>query len=71
MAKQATQPMSPTALAEKLAGKDEAAKVAKTFVRPFLRRHFARSEESRGTSWQVTPDQQKAVIDAWNARTAA
>lgn len=62
--------MTPTALAAKLAGKENAEKVAKTFVRPYLRRHFARSDEQRGTSWTLSADQVKAVTDAYKARKA-
>lgn len=63
-------PMTPTALAAKLAGKDEAAKVAKTFVRPYLRKHFARAKDAKGTSWNLTTAQVKAVTDAYKARKA-
>jgi hypothetical protein len=62
--------MTPTELAASLAGKDNAEKVAKTFVRPFLRRHFARKDDQRGTSWALTPEQVKAVTEAYKARKA-
>ena len=62
--------MTPTSLAAKLAGADNAEKVAKTFVRPYLRRNFTRTSEQRGTSWTLTPDQVKAVTDAYKARKA-
>jgi hypothetical protein len=62
--------MTPTQLATKLAGADNAEKVAKTFVRPYLRKHFARNDEARGTSWTLTNDQIKAVTDAYKARKA-
>jgi hypothetical protein len=62
--------MTPTELATKLAGADNAEKVAKTFVRPYLRKHFARSSEARGTSWVCDADQIKAVTDAYKARKA-
>lgn len=65
-----TKTMTPTELAATLAGKDQAEKVAKTFVRPYLRRHFARTSEARGTSWTLTPDQVKAISDAYKARKA-
>ena len=61
--------MTPSQLAEKLAGKENAAKVAKTFVRPFLRKNFTRKSEAMNTSWFLTPAQVKAVTDAWKART--
>ena len=62
--------ITPTALAEKLAGKEQAEKVAKTFVRPYLRRNFARKDEARATSWALTPEMVKAVSDAYKARKA-
>jgi hypothetical protein len=62
--------MTPTELATKLAGKDSAEKVAKTFIRPYLRRNFARSPEARATSWALTPEMIKAVSDAYKARKA-
>lgn len=63
--------MTPNQLAAKLAGADNAEKVGKTFVRPFLRRHFARKAEAKGTSWELTDDQIKAVTAAYKARTKA
>lgn len=63
--------MTPNQLAAKLAGSDNAEKVGKTFVRPFLRKHFARNEEQKGTSWELSTEQVKAVTDAWKARTKA
>lgn len=62
--------ITPTSLAAKLAGKDNAEKVAKTFVRPYLRKHFARNDEQRGTSWALTAEQVKAISDAYKARKA-
>lgn len=65
-----TQTMTPTSLAASLAGKDNAAKVAKTFVRPYLRKNFARAKDAKGTSWTLTPAQVKAVREAYKAKTA-
>ena len=62
--------MTPTELATKLGGKDNAEKLAKTLVRPYLRKHFARTAEQRGTSWDLTPEAIKAVTDAYKARKA-
>ena len=64
-----TKTMTPTQLAAKLAGADNADKVAKTFVRPFLRKNFARKDEARGTSWTLNAAQVKAVTEAWKARS--
>lgn len=66
----AASPITPTALAEKLGGKDGAAKLAKTFVRPYLRRHFARAKDAKGTSWNLSAAQVKAITEAYKARTA-
>ena len=57
--------MTPNQLATKLAGKDNADKVAKAFVRPFLRRNFSRKADAKGSSWYLTPEQVKAVTAAW------
>ena len=62
--------MTPTALATKLAGADNADRVAKAFVRPYLRRHFARAKDAKGTSWEMNPAQVKAVTAAWKKRQA-
>ena len=62
--------MTPTQLATKLAGADNAEKVAKTFVRPYLRKHFTRSSDSKGTSWVLNAAEIKAVSDAYKARQA-
>ena len=66
----ATEPktMTPTQLASELAGKDNAEKVAKTFIRPFLRRQYKRDAEAHGTSWLLDPSQVKAVKEAWSKR---
>jgi hypothetical protein len=61
---------TPTKLAASLAGADSADRVAKAFVRPYLRRHFARSKDAKGTSWELTPTQVKAVRAAWKKRQA-
>jgi len=63
--------LTPNTLAAKLAGADNAEKIGKTFVRPYLRKHFARAESARGTSWTLTDEQVKAVTDAYKARTKA
>ena len=63
--------LTPNQLAAKLAGADNAEKVGKTFVRPYLRKHFARNAESKGTSWDLTDEQVKAVTTAYKARTKA
>jgi hypothetical protein len=60
--------VTPTQLATELAGKDNAEKVAKTFIRPFLRRQYKRDVETHGTSWFLDPSQVKAVKEAWNKR---
>lgn len=67
----AQEQLTPTSLAAKLAGKDNAEKVAKTFVRPYLRRHFARNADQKGTSWVLTPAQVKDVTAAYKARSEA
>ena len=61
----ATTTLTPTQVAEKLAGKENAQKVAKAFVRPFLRKNYARKVEAKNTSWALTPVQVKAVIEAY------
>ena len=62
--------MTPNQLAAKLAGADNAEKIGKTFVRPFLRKHFVRADEAKGTSWELNPEQIKAVTAAYKARKA-
>jgi len=62
--------LTPTQLATKLAGADSSERVAKAFVRPYLRRHFARAKDAKGTSWNLTPAQIKAVTDAWKKHQA-
>jgi len=66
----ATTTTTPTELAKALAGADSAERVAKAFVRPYLRRHFARAKDAKGTSWNLTPAQVKAVKEAWKKRQA-
>lgn len=63
--KMAATTMTPTQVAEKLAGKEKAQKVAKAFVRPFLRKNYARKAEAKNTSWILTPAQVKAVTEAY------
>jgi hypothetical protein len=63
-------PLTPTQLATQLAGADNATQLAKAFVRPYLRRHFARAKDAKGTSWHLTAAQVKAVREAYKARQA-
>lgn len=63
--------MTPTELATKLAGSDNAGKVAKTFVRPYLRKHYARGANAKGTSWKLTPKQAQEITKAFKARAAS
>jgi hypothetical protein len=65
-----TKTLTPTQLATSLAGADNAAQVAKAFVRPFLRKNFARAKDAKGTSWYLTAAQVKAVKEAYAARVA-
>jgi hypothetical protein len=62
--------MTPNQLAAKLAGSDNAERIGKAFVRPFLRRHYARDDSLRGSSWNLTDEQIKLVTAAWKARQA-
>jgi hypothetical protein len=62
--------LTPTQLATKLAGADSSDRVAKAFVRPFLRRHFARAKDAKGTSWNLSAAQVKAVTEAYKKRQA-
>ena len=71
MATKEKKPLTPTQLAAELADTGEAADataLAKSFVRPYLRKHFAR--EVKGTAWYLTDDQVKAVREAYAARQA-
>lgn len=63
-----TKVLTPTQLATKLAGADSAERVAKAFIRPFLRKHYTRKPDQRGSAWNLTPDQVKAVTAAWKKR---
>jgi len=67
MAKKATT-VTPNDLAEKLAGAANREKVGKTFVRPFLRRHYSRDAATKGTGWLLTAEQADAVTAAYRAR---
>jgi hypothetical protein len=62
--------MTPNQLATKLGGADNAEKLGKAFIRPFLRKHFTRDANAKGTSWELTPEQIKSVTDAYKARKA-
>lgn len=61
--------LTPNQLAEKLAGAANRDKVGKTFVRPFLRKHYAREAGTKGTGWLLTDEQVAAVTAAYRART--
>lgn len=60
--------MTPNTLAGKLAGASNAERVGKAFVRPFLRRHYARDAAAKGSSWYMTDEQIAAVTAAYKAR---
>lgn len=62
--------MTPNQLAGKLAGDANAERIGKAFVRPFLRRHYARDASLKGSSWNLTDEQRDAVTAAYKARTA-
>lgn len=71
MATAKTTTMTPNQLAAKLAGAENADRIAKTVIRPFLRRTFPRAAELRGSAWILDAKQIKAVEDHWKARTSA
>lgn len=60
--------MTPNELAAKLAGRDASERVGKAFVRPFLRKHYARDASAKGSSWNLTDEQRDAVTAAFKAR---
>lgn len=60
--------VTPNDLAAKLAGASNREKVGKTFVRPFLRRYYARDAKVKGSSWFLTDEQIAAVTAAYRAR---
>jgi len=60
--------MTPNELAAKLAGKDSAERIGKAFVRPMLRKHYAREASLKGSSWALTDEQVAAVTAAFKAR---
>lgn len=60
--------MTPNQLASKLAGADNAERIGKAFVRPYLRRYFTRDGSLRGTSWNLTDAQVAEVTAAWKAK---
>lgn len=60
--------LTPNALAASLAGSDNADRIGKAFVRPFLRRHYTRDAQVKGSSWNLTPEQIAAVTAAYKAR---
>ncbi len=59
--------MTPNQLAAKLAGRDDSERIGKAFVRPFLRRHYARDDSLKGSSWTLTDEQTAAVTAAYRA----
>jgi len=60
--------MTPNTLAAKLVGSDNAERIGKAFVRPFLRKHYARDGSLKGSSWNLTDEQVALVMAAWKAR---
>lgn len=62
--------MTPNQLAAKLAGSDNAERLGKAFVRPFLRKHYARDASLKGSSWNLTDEQRDAIVAAYRARQA-
>jgi len=62
--------MTPNQLAAKLAGQENAERIGKAFVRPFLRKHFTRDVSLNGSSWNLTDEQIKLITDAYKARQA-
>lgn len=60
--------MTPNQLAAKLAGADNADRIGKAFVRPFLRRHFTRDSSMKGSSWNLSDEQIACVTAAWKAK---
>lgn len=61
-------PLTPNALAEKLAGADNRERIGKTIVRPLLRRYFTRDNTLKGSNWILSPTQVAFVTAAYNAR---
>jgi hypothetical protein len=62
--------VTPNQLAAKLAGSENAERVGKAFVRPFLRRHYTRDAALKGSAWNLTDEQRDAVTAAYKARQA-
>ena len=60
--------MTPNALAAKFAGVENAERIGKAFVRPYLRKNFTRDATLNGSSWNLTAAQIAEVTAAWNAR---
>lgn len=60
--------MTPNQLAAKQVGKDSADAHAKRFIRPFLRRHYAREAALSGSSWTLSKEQVAALDAAHKAR---
>jgi len=61
-------PLTPNALAEKLAGAENRDRIGKTIVRPMLRRYFTRDGSLKGSNWIMSDLQVAFVTAAYNAR---
>jgi hypothetical protein len=61
-------PLTPNALAEKLAGAENRERIGKTVVRPLLRRYFTRDTTLKGSNWILSDAQIAFVTAAYNAR---
>jgi hypothetical protein len=62
--------MTPNQLAATLAGTENAERVGKAFVRPFLRRNYTRDNALKGSSWDLSDEQIALVTSAWKAKQA-
>jgi hypothetical protein len=60
--------MTPNQLAGTLRDVTDAEKIGKSFVRPYLRKHFTRDETLKSSSWNLTPEQIAEVTAAWDAK---
>lgn len=60
--------MTPNTLAGSLAGTENAERIGKAFVRPYLRKNFTRDATLNGSSWNLTDAQIAEVTAAWKAR---
>lgn len=68
MSKNKSATVTPNQLAERLAGAANREKIGKTFVRPFLRKHYARDAQVKGSGWLLSDEQVAAVTSAYHAR---